>query len=209
MAHLVEKITKENGGHGSHGLVGGQWVNRVLTRYGHGDVAYLMATQTTYPSLGYMVERGATTIWELWNGDTADPSMNSGNHVMLVGDLVTWLYEDVAGIAPDEDEPGFHHVLMRPTPVGDLKSARASHRSAYGLISSEWKRDGAALSLDVTVPANSTATVYVPSDDAAAVTESAGPAAQAEGVRFLRSESAAAVFEIGSGTYHFKSRLGR
>ena len=209
MAHLVEKITKENGGHGSHGLVGGQWVNRVLTRYGHGDVAYLMATQTTYPSLGYMVERGATTIWELWNGDTADPSMNSGNHVMLVGDLVTWLYEDVAGIAPDEDEPGFHHVLMRPTPVGDLKSARASHRSAYGLISSEWKRDGAALSLDVTVPANSTATVYVPSDDAAAVTESAGPAAQAEGVRFLRSEGAAAVFEIGSGTYHFKSRLGR
>jgi alpha-L-rhamnosidase len=206
MARLVDKITVENKGHGSHGLVGGQWVNRVLTRYGHGDVAYLMATQTTYPSLGYMVERGATTIWELWNGDTADPAMNSGNHVMLVGDLVTWLYEDVAGIAPDEEDPGFRHILIRPTPVGDLRSARATHRSPYGLISSEWSRDGAAFSLDVTVPANSTATVRVPAADAAGVTESGTPASQAEGVRFIRTEGAAAVYEIGSGTYKFRSR---
>ncbi len=207
MGRLVEKIVKDNNGHGSHGLVGGQWVNCVLNRYGHGDVAYGMATQTTYPSLGYMVARGATTVWELWNGDTADPSMNSGNHVMLVGDLVTWLYEDVAGIAPDPDKPGFHHVLMRPTPVGDLKYVKASYRSLYGPISSEWKRDGASLSLDVAVPANSTATVYVPADDAAAVTESGGPAAQADGVQFLRAEGAAAVYQVGSGTYHFRSGL--
>ena len=209
MGRLVEKIMKENNGHGSHGLVGGQWVNRVLTRYGHGDVAYAMATQTTYPSLGYMAARGATTVWELWNGDTADPSMNSGNHVMLVGDLITWLYEDVAGIAPDADQPGFRHVLMRPTPVGDLKSVRAAYRSFYGLISSEWKLDGEAFTLDVTVPANATATVYVPAAGEAAVTESAGPASQADGVRFLRLEGAAAVYEIGSGSYHFRSTTGR
>ena len=189
--------------------MGGQWVNRVLTRYGHGDVAYAMATQTTYPSLGYMAARGATTVWELWNGDTADPSMNSGNHVMLVGDLITWLYEDVAGIAPDADQPGFRHVLMRPTPVGDLKSVRAAYRSFYGLISSEWKLDGEAFTLDVTVPANATATVYVPAAGEAAVTESAGPASQADGVRFLRLEGAAAVYEIGSGSYHFRSTTGR
>jgi alpha-L-rhamnosidase len=207
MASLVDKIMKDNDGHGSHGLVGGQWVNRVLTRYGHGDVAYAMATQTTYPSLGYMAARGATTVWELWNGDTADPSMNSGNHVMLVGDLVTWLYEDVAGIAPDADVPGFRHILMRPTPVGDLKSVKASYRSLYGLVSSEWKRDGAAFSLDATVPANATATVYLPADDAASVTESGNPAAQADGARFLRTEGKAAVYEVGSGTYHFRSEL--
>jgi alpha-L-rhamnosidase len=207
MARLVDKIMKDNDGHGSHGLVGGQWVNRVLTRYGHGDVAYAMATQTTYPSLGYMAARGATTVWELWNGDTADPSMNSGNHVMLVGDLVTWLYEDVAGIAPDADVPGFRHILMRPTPVGDLKSVKASYRSLYGLVSSEWKRDGAAFSLDATVPANATATVYLPADDAASVTESGNPAAQADGARFLRTEGKAAVYEVGSGTYHFRSEL--
>jgi len=205
MAHLVDKIMRDNNGHGSHGLVGGQWVNRVLTRDGHGDVAYTMATQTTYPSLGYMVTHGATTIWELWNGDTADPAMNSGNHVMLVGDLITWLYEDVAGIAPDEDRPAFRHILMRPTPVGDLKSVKASYRSLYGLISSEWKRDGAAFSLDVTVPANATATVYVPANDVATVTESGKPATQADGVRFLRQEGGAAAFEIGSGAYHFRS----
>jgi alpha-L-rhamnosidase len=207
MARLVEKITKENNGHGSHGLVGGQWVNRVLNRYGHGDVAYAMATQTTYPSLGYMATHGATTVWELWNGDTADPAMNSGNHVMLVGDLVTWLYEDVAGIAPDAEQPGFRHILMRPTPVGDLKSVRATYRSLYGLVSSEWKRDGASFSLDVTVPDNATATVFIPAADAAGVTESAKPAAQAEGVRFIRSEGGAAAFEIGSGSYSFQSVL--
>jgi alpha-L-rhamnosidase len=134
--------------------------------------------------------------------------MNSGNHVMLVGDLITWLYEDVAGIAPDEDRPGFRHILMRPTPVGDLTSVKASYRSLYGLISSEWRRDGPAFSLDVSVPANATATVYVPARDAAAVTESGGPAAQAEGVRFLRSEGGAAVYEIGSGAYHFRSGTG-
>ncbi|HMD62046.1 MAG TPA: family 78 glycoside hydrolase catalytic domain [Opitutaceae bacterium] len=205
---LVEKIMKDNNGHGSHGLVGGQWVNRVLTRCGHGDVAYAMATQTTYPSLGYMVTRGATTVWELWNGDTAEPSMNSGNHVMLVGDLVTWLYEDIAGIAPDEDAPGFRHILMRPTPVGDLTSVKASYRSLYGTISSEWRRQGATFSLDVTVPANATATVFVPTRSAADVTESGKPAAKADGVRFLRSEGAAAAYEIGSGTYHFRSGPG-
>src|SRR5208283_2194913 len=149
MGRLVAKIANDNRGHGSHGLVGGQWVNRVLTRYGHGDVAYAMATQTTYPSLGYMVSRGATTVWELWNGDTADPSMNSGNHVMLVGDLVTWLYEDVAGITPDEDRPGFRHIVMRPTPVGDLKWVKASHRSLYGTVSSEWRRGADGFLLDV------------------------------------------------------------
>ncbi len=203
LARLVEKIMVDNHGHGSHGLVGGQWVNRLLSRSGHGDVAYAMATQTTYPSLGYMTTKGATTIWELWNGDTADPAMNSGNHLMLVGDLVTWLYEDVAGIAPDEDDPGFHHVVMRPTLVGDLTQARATYRSYYGKVGSAWQRDGAALSWVVTVPANASATVYVPAGNAAAVTESSQPAAQAAGVRFLRSEGGAAVFEVGSGTYRF------
>ena len=93
---------------------------RVLTDGGRADLAYTIATQKTYPSWGYMVEKGATTIWELWNGDTADPAMNSGNHVMLVGDLVIWLYENLAGIKPDPEQPGFKHIIMKPEPVGDL-----------------------------------------------------------------------------------------
>ena len=209
LSRLVSKIVKDNNGHGSHGLVGGQWVNRLLSRSGYGQVAYAMATQTTYPSLGYMAEKGATTVWELWNGDTADPAMNSGNHVMLVGDLVTWLYEDVAGIAPDEERPGFRHILMRPTPVGDLNWVKASYRSLYGLVSSEWKLSGPVLSLDVTVPPNATATVFVPARDASVVTESGKPAAKAAGVRFLRAEDATAAYEVGSGTYHFESAQER
>ena len=92
------------------------------------------------PSWGYMIEHGATTIWELWNGNTADPTMNSGNHVMLVGDLVIWLYEDLAGIKSDPAAPGFKHIIMKPTPVGDLTFVKATHNSPYGLISSEWHR---------------------------------------------------------------------
>ena len=120
---------------------------RVLTDGGRADLAYTIATQKTYPSWGYMVEKGATTIWELWNGDTADPAMNSGNHVMLVGDLVIWLYENLAGIKPDPEQPGFKHIIMRPEPVGDLKFVKATHRSPYGLIASEWRRDGAEFRL--------------------------------------------------------------
>jgi len=74
-------------------LIGAQYLNRVLSDNGRADLAYAIATQRDYPSWGYMIEHGATTIWELWNGNTADPAMNSGNHVMLIGDLVIWFYE--------------------------------------------------------------------------------------------------------------------
>jgi len=203
---LVRKITGETKGHVGTGLVGGQWLNRVLTRYGRADLCYGFATNTTYPSWGYMVGKGATTVWELWNGDTADPAMNSGNHVMLVGDLTIWLFENLAGIQPDPDQPGFKHIIMRPTPVGDLRFVKATHRSSYGLIASEWRREGETFDWKVTVPANTTATVFVPATDAQGVTEGGKPASQARGAKFLRMEAARAVFQVGSGTYRFASR---
>ena len=113
---------------------------QTLTGGGRADLAYTLATNTTYPSWGYMISRGATTIWELWNGDTADPAMNSGNHVMLVGDLITWLFEDLAGLRSDPARPGFKHVIMHPRPVGDLRFVRATHHSPYGLIASSWRK---------------------------------------------------------------------
>src|SRR5581483_7639609 len=116
--HLVRKITEETKGHIGTGLIGGQYLNRVLSDNGRPDLAYVIATQRDYPSWGYMVEQGATTIWELWNGDTADPAMNSGNHVMLVGDLVVWMYEYLAGIRGDPEKPGFKHIILKPQPVG-------------------------------------------------------------------------------------------
>jgi alpha-L-rhamnosidase len=195
--HLVNKIEDETHGHVGTGLVGGQFLCRVLTENGRPDLVYTIASQKTYPSWGYMTESGATTIWELWNGNTADPSMNSGNHVMLIGDYVVWLYEDLAGIKTDPQQPGFKHIIMKPIPVGDLKFVKASHQSPYGLIGSEWHRDGKKFDWQIEIPANATATVYVPATNAKAVT--------AEGPKSSKFQNGRAIFELGSGKYRFVS----
>jgi alpha-L-rhamnosidase len=204
--HLVSKIMTESQGHIGTGLIGGQWLMRVLTAGGRADLAYSIATQKTYPSWGYMVEKGATTIWELWNGDTADPAMNSGNHVMLVGDLGIWLYESLAGIKSDPEQPGFKHIIMRPEPVGDLRFVKASHRSPYGLIVSDWQKQDGLFRWKVTIPANTTATVYVPATSAESVMEKGKPISQAHGVKLVKMEDGRAVLSVGSGTYSFESR---
>jgi len=203
--HLVTKIMTESKDHIGTGLIGGQWLMRVLTAGGRADLAYTIASQKTYPSWGYMVEKGASTIWELWNGDTADPAMNSGNHVMLVGDLGIWLYENLAGIKSDPEQPGFKHIIMRPEPVGDLQFVKASHRSPYGLIASDWQKQDGAFRWKITIPPNATATVYVPATSAESVTESGKPVAKARGVQLLRMERGRAVVGIGPGNYTFQS----
>ncbi len=207
MATLVRNIEQVSHGHVGTGLVGAQWLMRTLSDNGRSDIAYEIATQKTYPGWGYMVEKGATTIWELWNGDTADPAMNSGNHVMQIGDLAVWMYEYLAGIRSDPQQPGFRHILIKPYPAGDLTFVRASHRSMYGTIASSWKRDRSVFALNVTIPANTTATVWLPAKDAAGVTESGKPAGAAKGVKFLRAEDDRAVFEVQSGTYSFRAAL--
>jgi len=206
---LVRKIADQNKNHVATGLIGGQWLMQALTDCGHAGVAYQMATQPGYPSWGYMVTHGATTIWELWNGDTANPAMNSGNHLMLVGDLVTWSYQNLAGIRTDLAHPAFKHIIMRPTPVGDLTYVKASYNSSYGKITSDWKIAGGRFTWNLSVPPNTTATVYVPAKDPAGVTESAKPASEARGVKYLRTEAGAAVYEIGSGSYRFESPMAR
>ncbi|HTY59732.1 MAG TPA: family 78 glycoside hydrolase catalytic domain, partial [Bacteroidota bacterium] len=204
--HLTEKITRETNWHIGTGLVGGQWLSRVLSDNGRADIVYRFATDTTYPGWGYMASRGATTVWELWNGDSADPGMNSGNHVMLVGDFVIWLYEYVAGIRPDPALPGFKHILMRPLPVGDLTFARGTHASPYGLIASEWKKGKDSFEWTITIPPNSTATVSVPARSAQDVLLDGKPPRESGGVSFVRQEQGYAVFDIGSGTYTFVSK---
>jgi alpha-L-rhamnosidase len=204
-AHLVDKITHESRGHVGTGLIGGQWLMRVLSDQGRTDLAYTLATQQDYPSWGYMASKGATTVWELWNGDTADPAMNSGNHVMLVGDLVIWMHEYLAGIKPDPDNPGFRHILMRPHPVGDLQYVKATHRSPYGWVASEWRKAPDRLEWNVTVPPNTMATLSVPARQVAGITEAGRPVREAPGLRFLRLEPGYAVFLAGSGRYAFSS----
>jgi alpha-L-rhamnosidase len=206
VASLTRKIEQESNSHIGVGLIGAQWLMRTLSDTGHPDLAYRIATQKDYPGWGYMVEKGATTVWELWNGDTADPAMNSGNHVMQIGDLGIWLYAYLGGIRSDPEAPGFQRTIVDPFVPSALQFVHASHQSMYGKIVSDWKRAGEQLSLHVTVPPNTTAVVYVPSRDGA-VTESGRDAGQAPGVKFLRRENQAAVFEVASGDYAFQSRF--
>jgi alpha-L-rhamnosidase len=195
LERLVKKIDVESNDHVGVGLIGAQWLMRTLTENGQGDLAFKIATQTTYPGWGYMISKGATTIWELWNGDTADPAMNSGNHVMQIGDLNVWFYEYLAGIRSDPQSVGFKKIIVRPFPVHGLDSVSASHESPYGRIASKWMRTGSGIKLDVVIPANTTATVYVPGRNAR----------EAGGARSDHEDSGSTVFSVGSGSYSFTS----
>jgi len=192
--------------HVSTGVIGTQWLMRGLTNYGRPDMAYTLASNKTYPSWGYMAEQGATTIWELWNGNTASPQMNSQNHVMLLGDLLIWLYEDIGGIRSDRKAVAFKKIIMKPSFVEGLKEVNASYQSAYGTISSHWKKENNNLTWTIDIPANTRATIYIPADNARAVEEGGSLASKSEGVHYLRTEKGDAVFEIGSGNYSFTSQ---
>ena len=204
--HLVHKITVETNGHIGTGLVGGQWLNRVLTIGGRPDLVYTFGTQTTYPSWGYMIENGATTVWELWNGNTANPAMNSGNHVMLVGDFVIWLYESLAGIKADFENPGFKHVLMRPEPVEGLSFVKASHRSPYGKIRSEWTREDGLFRWKITIPPNSFATIQIPCSAEDSLREGGQPIAASKGLSLQAVEDGRAIIRLEAGAYELESR---
>lgn len=158
--NLVTNIITTGDGHVTCGLVGISWLMRVLSDNGRADVAWLLATNKTYPSWGYMAENGATTIWELWNGDKANPAMNSGNHVMLLGDLLTWCHAYIGGISSTD---GYRHTTLAPHfEIPDCFSADVTYESPYGMIESRWKKDGSRLHWKVAVPANTTATVCLP-----------------------------------------------
>jgi alpha-L-rhamnosidase len=113
----------------------------------------------------------------------------------------------LAGIKTEPEQPGFKHLVMRPEPVGDLQFAKASHRSPYGLIASDWQKKDGVFRWDITVPVNTTATVYVPAESAESVTESGKPVVQAPGVKLVKMENGRAVFSVGSGNYRFESRI--
>ena len=160
MESIIDKTMNECGGHVSTGVIGIQQLMRCLTEYGHGDLALKIASNDTYPSWGYMYRNGATTIWELWNGNTADPAMNSGNHVMLLGDLILWEYEYLGGIRALE--PGYSKIQLKPYPIEGLDFVNCSYNSVSGRIESHWKREGNHFEWDIVIPANTMAEVCLP-----------------------------------------------
>ncbi|MEN3323119.1 glycoside hydrolase family 78 protein [Mariniflexile soesokkakense] len=196
MVHEVE-VTKQ--GHVSTGVVGIQFLMRTLTENGRGDLAYKLASNKTYPSWGYMVENGATTIWELWNGNTADPEMNSQNHVMLLGDLLVWYYENMAGIKSNPDYPGFKQIIMKPDFKAGLNYVNASYKSIHGLIKSHWKQNKSKLSWNITIPVNTSALVYLPTANASKVKINKDRLDKSS--ENYKTEEDRLVLELKSGTY--------
>ncbi|MCX5638970.1 MAG: alpha-L-rhamnosidase, partial [Planctomycetota bacterium] len=147
----------------------------------------------------YMLENGATTMWEHW---AFSDNTFSHNHSMF-GSVSEWFFKAIAGIRPHPEAVGFDRIIIRPEIVGGLTWAKGSYKSVRGEIVSNWHLENSTLHLDITVPVNTNAMVYVPAKNPEAVTESGRPAAQAEGVEFVRMEKDRAVYEVGSGNYSF------
>jgi alpha-L-rhamnosidase len=204
--HLVEAVREKNW-HLSTGFVGLSYLLPALTQTGNPEVAYRLLNNDTFPSWGYSIKNGATTIWERWNGWTEekgfhDPGMNSFNHYAF-GSVGRWLFGVVGGI--ETEGPGYKHIIIRPQPGGGFSYAKTGYKSIHGKIISNWKIKDSTFTLNVTIPANTTATIYVPAKNAESVTESGQPAAVSEGVKFLRMEAGTAVYEVCSGSYVFVS----
>ena len=210
-AQYLEEDIQAKGNHLSTGFVGVSYLLPVLTQAGKTDTAYDLLRQDTFPSWLFSVKQGATTIWERWDGWTPDkgfqdPGMNSFNHYSL-GSCGEYLFGYVGGIRPAS--PGFKAILIDPVIRDGLSWARTSFNSIHGEIATDWKVDGKRLTLKTTVPVNTTATVYIPAENAASVTEDGKPVGQSGAVKSLREEDGKAVFEVGSGSYQFASEIGR
>jgi alpha-L-rhamnosidase len=206
--HLVRTIEREDW-HLCTGFVGVGYLCPVLTEAGYTDVAYRLLENETYPSWGYTVKNGATTIWERWDGWTEEkgfqsPNMNSFNHYSL-GSVGEWLYRYVAGI--DLGTPGYGRIDIRPCPGGGLTYARGEYDSVRGRISSSWRIENDRFVLEAIIPPNTTATVHLPSTDD--VSEGGRPVDAADGVEFLRAGEGKTVLSVGSGRYEFEGRLAR
>jgi alpha-L-rhamnosidase len=150
---------------------------------------------------------GATTIWERWDGMKPDstfqtPGMNSFNHYAY-GAIGDWMYRTVAGIDTYTDAPGYKHIKIMPHIGGNLTYANADYKTYYGTISSHWKTANNQLQLDVEIPANTTATIYIPAANVDAVKENNQPLTSLKDIQLKGKEGNYVVVEVGSGGYHF------
>jgi alpha-L-rhamnosidase len=193
------------------GFIGTSWISKALSDHGLSELAYRLLLNDRYPSWLYAIDQGATSIWERLNGYTVENgfggnnSMNSFNHYSF-GAVGQWMMAYSLGI--QRDEPGFQKFILQPEPdpTGGLTSAEGYYDSMYGRIASAWKVSGQTLSYRATVPANTTATLYLPTSDAKSIKESGKDAGGAKGVTFLRYENGKAAFDLKAGTYEFSAR---
>lgn len=204
---LVARIEAKNW-HLSTGFIGLGYLLPVLTQTGYNDIAYRLLLNKTFPSWGYSILHGATTIWERWDGWTAEKGfqdivMNSFNHYAF-GSVGQWMINTAAGI--DSEDAGFKRIVICPQPGGDLTYVKAHFDSVNGRVVSDWKKGAGKFTLNVTIPANTSALVYVP-DCSDSVTESGKDISDCEDVKLLGSDNGFTIMEVGSGNYRFESKL--
>lgn len=196
--NLVLNIHK-NKGHLDTGILATPLLLEVLTKYGRGDLAFSIMNQRDFPGFGdYILGKGATTLWENWNG-------NSSHSHPMYGSVIRWFYQAIAGIYPDESQPGFKNILIKPTLCGDLTNASTDYNSLYGKISSSWKLVDGDFYLDIEIPANTTATVSIPTADYTKITEGGKSIDSIDEITYITLENNRAVFTVGSGKYSFIS----
>ena len=202
---LVQNI-KDYNYHLTTGFLGTPYLCHVLTRFGHNEIAYRLLMQETYPSWLYPVKMGATTIWERWDGIKPDstfqtPGMNSFNHYAY-GAIGDWMYRVIAGIDTEEGAPGYKKITIRPTIGGSLKNASAELQTYYGKIASGWKQEGGQNIYEIEIPANTTATIYLPAANADAISESDKPLSDQKDFQVNAANGVVAI-QAGSGKYRF------
>ncbi len=206
--YLVADIEKR-GSHLSTGFIGTKSLMQALSKIGRRDVAFRLLHTDSFPSWGFSIKHGATSIWERWDGWTPekgfqDPGMNSFAHYSF-GAVYQWMVENIGGIK--SDGPAYKHIQITPNLDPNLTWAKTSYKSIRGEIATSWARYGTQLNLDVTIPANTTATISVPASDPGQITESSKPLAQAEGLKLLRTEDGRSVLEADSDTYRFAAPM--
>jgi len=206
--NIIDDV-RERGNHPSTGFLGTAYLLPTLSRFGEHQLAYETAINEDYPSWGYMVKNGATSMWELWNSDTEPPDrMNSRNHFAL-GSVGEWYYSHLAGIRPLE--PGFRKIKISPLPADGLDWVQSTYHSACGPVKSSWSKDGEAFHMDIEIPANTMAEVVIPilSPNRQVLTESGNvvtgneETTDVKGISVKEINDNSIVLEIKSGKYAF------
>jgi alpha-L-rhamnosidase len=216
--YLAKKI-RDNDTRMATGFLGTHVLLPALSSAGQNDLAVQLLQSHKFPSWGYEVDQGATTIWERWNsytkekgfGGEQNASMNSFAHYAF-GAVCEWMFSRLAGI--DTEDAGYNHIIIHPMPPSPdsnpdhpaINWVRAHYDSIHGRISSTWKRTKDQFELDVSIPANTTATVYLPATPRSAITESGNSLSNTTGAKIVRRETDTALLSIESGTYHFLSK---
>jgi len=189
---IVENVEVKNKVHFDTGMMGTPYLLEVLTKYGRPDLAYTLMDRRDFPSFGFNIEQGATTLWESWSGN------DSHSHPMF-GSVCAWFFQGLGGITPDSQFPGFKHTMIKPQIINELDFVQTSYPSVHGEIRSNWELNDGDLKLTVTIPPNTSASVFVPGEDVSYQPDH-------EGLTYFGFENGITQYEVSSGEYTFFSK---